>query len=55
MSLQNFVHTPAFEEYRETFKDHYTLERSDDGIIVFPDVVGSIHGIDDWDDDEFDD
>lgn len=34
MSLQDFVRTPIFEEYREIFKDHYILERSDDGVIV---------------------
>lgn len=34
MSLQTFVESPNFEEYRETFKDHYALERSDDGVIV---------------------
>jgi enoyl-CoA hydratase/carnithine racemase len=34
VSLQTFVRSPTFEEYREAFKDHYTLERSDDGVIV---------------------
>lgn len=34
MSLQGFIETPSFEEYREVFKDHYELDRSADGIIV---------------------
>jgi enoyl-CoA hydratase/carnithine racemase len=34
MSLQRFVPTPKFEDYREVFKDNYTLERSKDGIIL---------------------
>ena len=34
MSLQNFIPTPKFEDYKEIFKDHYKMERSDDGVIV---------------------
>lgn len=33
MSLQEFIPTPDFEEYRETFKDFFHLERTD-GVIV---------------------
>lgn len=34
MSLTSFVPTPDFEEYRERFKDHYKLERREDGVIL---------------------
>jgi enoyl-CoA hydratase/carnithine racemase len=34
MSLTNFVPTPDFNEYRERFKEHYKLERRDDGVIL---------------------
>jgi len=34
MSLQDFVSTPKFEEYQERFKDHYKLERRQDGVIL---------------------
>ena len=34
MSLQKFVPTPKFEEYKELFKDHFKLERSSDGIVL---------------------
>ena len=34
MSLQPFVPTPRFDEYKERFKDHYVLERRDDGVIL---------------------
>jgi enoyl-CoA hydratase/carnithine racemase len=34
MSLQPFIPTPKFEEYKETFKNHYTLERRVDGVIL---------------------
>jgi len=34
MSLVGFVPTPKFEDYRQTFKDHFLMERSDDGVIV---------------------
>ena len=34
MSLQNFIPTPKFSDYKETFKDCYKLSRSDDGVIV---------------------
>ncbi|CAG4882751.1 Enoyl-CoA hydratase [Georgfuchsia toluolica] len=34
MSLQDFVAMPKFEDYKERFKDHYTLERRPDGVIL---------------------
>lgn len=34
MSLQEFVKSPKFEEYKERFKDHYKLERRADGVVV---------------------
>jgi enoyl-CoA hydratase/carnithine racemase len=34
MSQQGFVPAPKFEEYREIFKDFYTLERREDGVIL---------------------
>ncbi len=34
MSLQDFVVTPKFEEYKERFKNHYKLERRADGVIL---------------------
>ncbi|HEY1940843.1 MAG TPA: enoyl-CoA hydratase/isomerase family protein [Roseiarcus sp.] len=34
MSLQKFVPTPKFEEYKERFKDFYKLERREDGVIL---------------------
>src|SRR5580765_6121819 len=34
MSLQPFIPTPKFEEYKETFKDYYILERRPDGVIL---------------------
>jgi enoyl-CoA hydratase/carnithine racemase len=34
MSLQPFVRTPEFEEYKDLFKDHYKLERREDGVIL---------------------
>ena len=34
MSLQDFVPGPRFEEYRETFKDFYRMERRDDGVLL---------------------
>ena len=34
MSLVNFVPTPKFEEYKERFKQHYKLERREDGVIL---------------------
>jgi enoyl-CoA hydratase/carnithine racemase len=33
MSLQQFVPTPKFEEYKDRFKDFYKLERREDGVI----------------------
>ena len=34
MSLQQFVPTPKFEEYKVRFKDFYKLERRADGVIL---------------------
>src|SRR6516225_1160445 len=34
MSLQDFVPTPGFEEYRETFRDFYLMERREDGVLL---------------------
>jgi enoyl-CoA hydratase/carnithine racemase len=34
MSLQKFVPTPKFEEYKELFKDFYKLERRADGVLL---------------------
>jgi enoyl-CoA hydratase/carnithine racemase len=34
MSLQEFLPTPKFEDYREFFKDFFTLERRDDGVLL---------------------
>lgn len=34
MSLQEFIPTPQFEDYKETFKDNYRLSRSDDGVVL---------------------
>src|SRR5260370_37243911 len=34
MSLVDFVATPKFEEYKERFKQHYKLERREDGVIL---------------------
>ncbi len=34
MSLQKFVPTPEFEEYKALFKDHFKLERSADGVVL---------------------
>ena len=34
MSLQEFVPTPRFDEYREVFKDFYKMERRDDGVLL---------------------
>ena len=34
MSLQKFIPTPRFDEYREVFKDHARLERRADGVIL---------------------
>lgn len=34
MSLQEFVKSPSFEEYKERFKDHYKLERRADGVVL---------------------
>lgn len=34
MSLVKFIADPKFEDYQETFKDNYKLERRDDGVIL---------------------
>lgn len=34
MSLTNFVPTPDFDEYKERFKEHYAMERREDGVIL---------------------
>ncbi|MET4432948.1 enoyl-CoA hydratase/isomerase family protein [Mycolicibacterium sp. 624] len=34
MSLQEFLPTPRFEEYREFFKDYFALERRQDGVLL---------------------
>jgi enoyl-CoA hydratase/carnithine racemase len=34
MSLQPFIPTPTFDEYRETFKDFFKLDRRDDGVLL---------------------
>lgn len=34
MSLTSFVAAPDFDEYKERFKQHYKMERRDDGVIL---------------------
>lgn len=34
MSLQDFLRTPEFTEYKEFFKDFYTLDRREDGVLL---------------------
>jgi enoyl-CoA hydratase/carnithine racemase len=34
VSLQEFLPTPAFDEYRERFKDFFILDRRDDGVLL---------------------
>jgi enoyl-CoA hydratase/carnithine racemase len=34
VSLQEFIPTPRFDEYREVFKDFYKMERRDDGVLL---------------------
>src|ERR1700739_4101962 len=34
MSLQEFIPTPRFDEYRETFKDFFRMERRNDGVLL---------------------
>jgi enoyl-CoA hydratase/carnithine racemase len=34
MSRVDFVATPKFEEYKERFKEHYKLQRRQDGVIL---------------------
>ncbi len=34
MSLTSFVPTPDFDEYKERFKEHYQMERREDGVLL---------------------
>src|ERR1700738_5299779 len=34
MSLVDFVQSPKFDEYKERFKQHYKLERREDGVLL---------------------
>jgi enoyl-CoA hydratase/carnithine racemase len=34
MSFQEFVPTPKFEDYQELFRDFFTMERRDDGVLL---------------------
>ncbi|MBN1320862.1 MAG: enoyl-CoA hydratase/isomerase family protein [Thermoleophilia bacterium] len=34
MSLTNFVDWPKFEEYKEMFKEHFIMEKRDDGVLL---------------------
>ncbi len=34
MSLTDFLPTPKFEEYKERFKNHYKLDRREDGVLL---------------------
>src|SRR5512142_929717 len=34
MSLQEFVPTPRFADYREAFRDFFHMERRDDGVLL---------------------
>ena len=34
MSLQEFVPTPRFEDYQETFRDFFRMERREDGVLL---------------------
>jgi enoyl-CoA hydratase/carnithine racemase len=34
VSLQEFLPTPTFDEYREQFKDFFILDRRDDGVLL---------------------
>ncbi|HEU4849308.1 MAG TPA: enoyl-CoA hydratase/isomerase family protein [Terrimesophilobacter sp.] len=34
MSLQEFIPTPKFDEYKETFKDFFELTRREDGVLL---------------------
>jgi hypothetical protein len=34
VSLQEFLPTPKFGDYKEFFKDFFTLERRDDGVLL---------------------
>ena len=34
MSITSFVPTPDFDEYKERFKEHYQMERREDGVLL---------------------
>ena len=34
MSIQKFIPTPRFDEYKEIFKDHFKLDRRADGVLL---------------------
>ena len=34
MSLNEFIPTPKLEDYKEVFKDHYAIERREDGVVL---------------------
>jgi enoyl-CoA hydratase/carnithine racemase len=34
MSLTNFVQWPKYEEYKEMFKEHFIMEKRDDGVLL---------------------
>lgn len=34
MSLQEFIPTPKFDDYKETFKDFFELTRREDGVLL---------------------
>ena len=34
MSLTNYVKWPKFEEYKEMFKEHFIMEKRDDGVLL---------------------
>lgn len=34
MSLTKYVPSPKYEEYRETFKEHFIMEKRDDGVLL---------------------
>lgn len=34
MSIQKFIPTPQFDEYKEIFKDHFKLDRRADGVLL---------------------
>jgi len=34
MSLTQFVKWPKYEEYKEMFKEHFIMEKRDDGVLL---------------------